>query len=92
MDEATHAALAKAGYRLHPGRIEAKAGTGPAENKAAAGPAENKGQLPDGVKFGSAAAERMAIDEGVTLERLRAAKPTGATGFTVADIRKLAAE
>jgi pyruvate/2-oxoglutarate dehydrogenase complex dihydrolipoamide acyltransferase (E2) component len=45
---------------------------------------------PDGVPFASARAEELAIEAGISLERLRGEVWTGATGFTVADILRIA--
>ena len=71
-----------------------KAAAGPPENKALAGPAENKGtdsttNALTGVNFASDAAAEEAIRAGLTAAAFRGRKPSGARGFTVADVREI---
>jgi hypothetical protein len=70
---------------------ERKAATGPTENKALSGPAENKGaDTLSGVAFASDAAYDAAKSAGLTTDSFKGKRKSGASGFTVADVRKLA--
>jgi hypothetical protein len=72
-----------------------KAAPGPTENKALSGPAENKGDATDalsGVAFASDAAYDAAKEAGLTADSFKGKRKSGASGFTIADVRKLAGE
>jgi hypothetical protein len=72
-----------------------KAATGPTENKALSGPAENKGDATDalsGVAFASDAAYDAAKSANLTAADFKGKKKSGASGYTVADVRKLAGD
>jgi hypothetical protein len=80
-------------------RIGAKAAPGPTSNKALPGPDENKsagddtGEAPNalsGVDFASDAAAEAAIKAGLTAKDFRGKGPSGARGFTAADVREIA--
>jgi hypothetical protein len=69
-----------------------KAAPGPTENKSLSGPAENKGATDalSGVAFASDAAYDAARDAGLTADSFKGKRKSGASGFTVGDVRKLA--
>lgn len=78
-----------------------KAGTGPPQDKSLPGPAENKGDtraVPHlqaghaltGMDFASDAAAEAAVRAGLTAADFRGKEPSGARGFTVADVREIA--
>jgi hypothetical protein len=69
-----------------------KSTPGPTENKALSGPAENKGATDalSGVAFASDAAYDAAKSAGLTADSFKGKRKSGASGFTVGDVRKLA--
>lgn len=72
-----------------PGQRELlKSAPGAPENKALAGPGENKNAL-SGVDFASTAAKDEAVRAGLTAKDFRGKKPSGASGFTAADVREI---
>jgi hypothetical protein len=76
----------------HPGSgvtfTAAKAAAGAPENKSLAGPGENKNAL-SGVDFASDAAAEAAIRAGLTAASFKGVKPSGASGYTKADVQKV---
>lgn len=74
--------------------LEVKSGRGAPENKALRGPQENKGPVNPlaGVVFASDEAAELALEKGLTAGTFAGVEPTGATGYTKADVRKLAGD
>jgi hypothetical protein len=85
---AIEALNARRGDRIRIGKPEAK----PAANKRAAGPAQNKAApAPTGeVEFASDEAEALAKKLKVGPEQLSELQPSGARGYTVADVKAAA--
>lgn len=87
--EARRRAMLEARARKREG---AKAATGPAENKALSGPPENKADATPVVTFASERAAELAAELGLDERAFEGLEPSGATGYTVADVRRAAGD
>lgn len=77
---------------LRNAEIEEKARAGAPANKAIFGAPENKEGGPNplaGIDFASDAAAELAMKGALRVENFKGASPSGANGFTVADVRAL---